>query len=209
MRQDELAGLVGLTVQAIRKIESESVQPREGTIMDIEQIFADRGIEFIDNQGVKLKPQSAEIVTFEGVEGFSKFYDFIYSYLKKHGGNICVGGVDESLFSKYRQNPEEHRLRMAELIKQRKDISMRILIQEGDYNFAASAYAEYRWQPKEYFSPTSFYAFGECLALISFANKPTPLVVLIKSGSFTEAYRHSFDLAWANAQVPPTINKRK
>jgi len=209
LRQDELAHLVGLTVQAIRKIESESVQPREGTITDIERIFTDKGIEFIDNQGVRVKPQSAEIITFEGINGFSKFYDFIYDYLQKHGGNVCVGGVDESLFSKYRQNPEEHRERMASLVKQRKNISMRILVEEGDYNFVASSYAEYRWQSKEYFSPTSFYAFGECLALISFTNDPPPLVILIKSTSFADAYRHSFDFAWSNAQEPPPAKKRK
>lgn len=209
LRQDELANLIGLTVQAIRKIEAESVQPREGTINDMVRIFTDKGVEFTDNQGVKLKPQSAEITTFEGVRGFSEFYDFVYEYLKKYGGDVCVGGVDESLFSKYRQNPEAHRERMAELVKQRGDISMRILIEEGDYNFAASTYASYRWQAKEYFSPTSFYSFGNCLALISFTNDPPPLVVLIRSAAFADAYRNSFELAWANAQVPPPPRSRK
>lgn len=204
--QEELANFAGLTKQGISKIEDGSVQPREGTIADIKRVFNDRGIEFTDNQGVRLKPHSME--TFEGREGFVTFFGLIHEHLQNHGGDVCVSGVDESLFVKYQGDfANLHMARMAELAKLRPDMKMRILIAEDDHNFVASHYASYRWQPKELFSPTAFYVFGDNLALISFSHDPAPLVILIQSAAFAEAYRHSFNLVWRSAQEP-TLKKK-
>ena len=86
---------------------------------------------------------------------------------------------------------------------------MKILVQEGDTHFIATQYAEYRWQDKDSFPPTSFYAFGECLALISFVHDPSPYVVLHRSGPFAEAYRRSFEIAWEKAKIPPKKDLHK
>lgn len=80
------------------------------------------------------------------------------------------------------------------------DVTVRILTTESYFNLG---WAAYKWQPKQSTVPTSFYAFGKCLALISFAHEPTPYVVLHKSGPFAEAYRHAFNIAWDNAEAPP------
>jgi hypothetical protein len=71
------------------------------------------------------------------------------------------------------------------------------------YFFNKSSWAQYRWQPEQSAAPTAFYAFGDCLALVSFDAEPSPYVVLHKSGPFAEAYRHAFNLAWKNGRVPP------
>lgn len=194
MSQDDLAEAAGLTPQAIRKIEGGDVQPREGTIADITRVFNERGLEFTENTGVRMKPTGIEVL--EGTRGFSEFYDIIYAHVSRYGGELCVSGVDECLFSKYHLTAKDHAVRMADLRKKRNDINMRILIQEGDYNFVASSYATYKWQEKENFSPTPFYVFGDYLALISFAHDPSPLVILIKSAAFSEAYRQSFNITW-------------
>lgn len=197
----DLAAKANLTRETVSKIENESVQPREGTIADIVRVFDENGLEFTDNSGVRLKPHSME--TFEGRDGFVRFFETIHEHLRTHGGDICVSGVDERLFVKYQGDfANVHMGRMAELAKQRPDLKMRILIAEDDYNFVASNYASYRWQPKELFSPTAFYVFGDCLALISFTHDPAPLVILIKSAAFAEAYRHSFNQVWTLAQDP-------
>ncbi|MDR3448819.1 MAG: helix-turn-helix transcriptional regulator [Alphaproteobacteria bacterium] len=204
LSQDELAKAANLTKQGISKIEDGSVQPRESTLADIVRVFSERGIEFTENQGVRLKPHSIE--TLEGRTGFTKFYGLMREHVATHGGDICVSGVDEKLFAKYRDDPEQHRTKMAELLKRQPTLKMRILVAEGDYNFTASSYADYRWQPRDSFSPTAFYVFGDCLALISFTHDPAPLVVLIKSAAFAESYRHAFNLAWASSHEPPPRN---
>ena len=200
MTQDQLATAAGLGRNTLNRTINDTASTKDDTLASIRRVLESRGVEFLENQGVRVKPHSME--TFEGREGFTRFYEVLHEHLRAHGGDICVSGADEKLFAKYRDNPEQHRQRMAELLKKQPDLKMRILVAEGDYNFTASNYATYKWQPKEHFSPTAFYVFGDCLALISFTNDPAPLVVLIKSAAFAEAYRHSFNMAWIMAREP-------
>lgn len=197
----DLAERAGMTRQTVSRIEADIVQPQEGTLAKLMQAFSEGGVEFTDNMGVRLKPQSVEVLS--DTEGFTRFYDFVYEEISRHGGMVCVSNVDERLFAKYRLNPEIHRERMRELCKSRGDIQMRILVEEGDYNFVASQYATYRWQHKSHFSKAAFYVFGSALALISFDHNPPPLIILIKSATFADAYRQAFDIAWSNAIIPP------
>jgi hypothetical protein len=141
--------------------------------------------------------------TFEGREGFVRFFETVHHYLETYGGEICVGGVDESLFVKYQGDyANQHMDKMLEITQKNSNINMRILIEEGDKNFVASHYATYKWLPKKYFLPTAMYVFGENLALISFTHDPAPLVILIQSAAFAEAYRHSFNMLWEMASNP-------
>lgn len=195
--QDDLAIAAGLTKQGISKIEDGSVQPREGTITDITRVFRDKGVEFTENQGVRLKPAGVEV--YEGVDRYDEFYDFLYEHLKKNGGDVCLSVLQERVLSKYRKDPSLHRRRMKELFD-RGAITFRILATESDFS---SSYATYRWQLPQSAAPTSFYAFGDCLALISFAHVTPPYVVVIQSSAITEAYRSAFDIAWAQAKETP------
>lgn len=197
-----LAEKAGLTRDTINKIEDDAVQPREGTLNDIRRAFDENGVEFTDGSGVRLKPEGVEVLT--GKDGFRRFYDFVYEHLRQHGGLVSVSGVNEKLFVKYQEDfADIHMDRMTDLVSARDDIMMRILVEEGDHNFVASTYAQYKWQSKEYFSPAPFYVFGDNLALISFAHDPAPLVVFIKSASLADAYRNAFELAWSQSSEPP------
>ena len=196
--QDELANAAGLTKQGISKIEDGSVQPRGGTIADIIRVFNERGIDFTENQGVRLKPTGVDI--YDGAEAFDDFYDFLYDHLKQNGGEVCLSIYDEDLPAKHRKNPELHRSRMKKLID-RGDVTFKILATKSD--FIAHGYVQFKWLPQQQPTPTGFYAFGDCLALLSFVNPRSPYIVLIKSGPIAEAYRQGFGIAWDNAQNPP------
>lgn len=201
-----LAQKAGLTKEAISRIESDKVRPHERTLVKILRAFNEAGVEFTPNTGVQLKPQNVEVL--EGTPGFACFYDYVYEYLSEFGGDVCISGVQEKLFIKYHgEYAAGHSRRMTDLVKKRGDLHMRVLVEEGDLDFSSSDYAAYRWQPKEHFSPASFYVFGDNIALISFAHDPAPLVVFIKSASLADAYKRSFDLAWEHAQVPPSFIK--
>jgi transcriptional regulator with XRE-family HTH domain len=195
-----LAEKAGLSRETISNIETSAVQARESTLGDIAKVFNKHGVEFTENQGVRFKANNIEV--FEGTDRFDEFYEFIYEYLKRYGGDVCIGSSDARLYAKYRKNPQLHRERMKDLVA-RGNVTFRILAAEGDHHLTAASYAQYRWQPKENFAPTSFYAFGDCLALVSFVHEPAPYVVLIKSGPFAEAYRQAFNIAWEKAIEPP------
>jgi hypothetical protein len=61
-------------------------------------------------------------------------------------------------------------------------------------------YADYRRPALPTSRPTSFYAFGDCLALISFVRDNPPYVVLIQSAPLAAAYRQHFEAVWKDAK---------
>jgi transcriptional regulator with XRE-family HTH domain len=199
----DLAEHVGMSRVSIQNIERGEAQPKAETIEKIVRAFADVGIEFIENEGLRRRQNGVEI--FEGQDRFNKFYDFLYDHLKQHGGDVCLSVVDEHLLAQYRKDPDIHRKRMKELVA-RGDVTFRVLATESDF---VSAYAQYKWQPRQSAAPTSFYAFGDCLALISFVHTTPPYVVVIQSAPLAEAYRQAFETAWTNAKPPQQINDGK
>lgn len=201
---DDLAKRVGMSRISIQNIERGDAHPKAETIEKIIRAFSDVGIEFTGNDGLRRRPQGIEI--FEGAERYQEFHDFLYNHLKHHGGDVCLNIYDESLLGKYRKSaPEAHRKFMKELVD-RGDVSLRILTTKSD--FCTYGYAQFKWQPKQSPSLTGFYAFGDCLALLSFVNETSPYVVVIQSPQLAEGYRYSFNMAWENAEPPPPQKAR-
>jgi transcriptional regulator with XRE-family HTH domain len=190
-----LAKKVGLSRNAILQIERGEFRGRPKTLEKIVQVFAKAGVEFTENEGVCRRPEGIE--TFEGHERFHAFSDFIYAHVKQYGGDICISAVDERLFQKYRREPEAHRARMKELVDSG-DVKVRILAEQSSFQ---SSYAEFRHSPHKSTVATSFYAFGQCFALISFTHANPPYVVMHKFSPFAETFRLLFNDAWDKAEV--------
>jgi hypothetical protein len=198
----ELGEASGVSEKTVYSVKIGASRPQPRVMAAIRKALEDSGIEFTEQDGVRRRAESLQVL--QGPEDFQEFYDIVFDHLKKYGGTVCVSGVDEKLFAKYQG--EQNRLhveRMDKLTKERDDIQVMILIREGDTNFAASSYASYRWQSRQSFSPTAFYVFGDCLALISFQSENAPKVILIRSAVFAEAYRRQFAEEWDRAKIPP------
>lgn len=204
---NELAAKAGLTRDTINRIEDGSVQPQKGTLADIIRVFNAHGVEFTDNFGVRLKPQGVEVLI--GQEGLQRFFNGVYEHSKQHGGTIMQLGIEEDMFwAMGKEFSNEHRKRMSDLVHQRKDIKVLAILCEGDTNFLASDYNEYRWIAKEMFSPVPFYIYGENLAIMNFQTIPKPTIILHKFPAITEAYRKQFDIFW-NISKEPDITAEK
>jgi transcriptional regulator with XRE-family HTH domain len=196
-----LAEKTGLTRDAISKIEDEAVQPRGGTLADIIRVFDEFGVEFTDNFGVRCKPQGVEVLV--GQEGLKTFFDNVYEYARKHGGTIVQYGLEEHFLSTLGgEYAKFHRTRMTELVEERRDIKVLAIVCEGDTNFVCSEYNEYRWMPKELFSPVLFYIYGECTAIMNFQTMPAPTIILMKFPMVTTACRKQFDIFWGMSREP-------
>jgi transcriptional regulator with XRE-family HTH domain len=191
-----LAELTGLSKESILNIERGTFRARPATMEKILRVFDDAEIEFTENEGVRRRPEGVEI--FVGHERFHEFTEFVYQHLVQYGGEVCISASDERLFLKYRKEPEVYRQRMKALVDTGR-VKVRILAEESNFN---SIFAEMRKSAQKGTAPTSFYAFGKCLALISFAHTPSPYVVLLKSGPFAEAYRQAFNESWGLAEIP-------
>lgn len=192
----DLAQKANLTRETISNIENGAVQARESTLNDIVRAFDKHGLEFTEHQGVRFKPNDIEV--YEGAERFEDFYTFMYEHLENSGGEVCLSCVNERLFAKHRKNIEAHRERMKKMAESGR-IHVRVMATESHFS---APWAEYRWQPEQSATPTAFYAFGNCLALISFDHVNPPYVVLHKSGPFAETYRSAFNSAWEKAAMP-------
>ncbi len=192
----DVADKIGVNLNNLLKVERGEVQPQRGTVSKIVNFFARHDIEFIEG-GARQRPRDVEI--FEGIERFEDFYAFMYDHLEELGGDVCLSAVNEKLFRKHRTNFEHHKQRMKELVDSGR-VTFRALATES---YFTKGYVEYRWQPAQSSAPTAFYAFGNCLALITFEHNPPPYVILIKSAPMAEAYRTAFNLAWNNASEPP------
>jgi transcriptional regulator with XRE-family HTH domain len=196
----ELSRRTGLSRETIANIESGRTQGREASLERIEKALSGAGVEFLPNHGVRLRPTGLEV--YEGVERFEDFYAFLYDQLKTHGGDVCLSVTDERLLAKYRKDPKLHYKRMQELHDSGVIKSFRILTNKS--NFANDyPYNTYKWQPDASISPTAFYTFTDCLALISFVHDEPPYVVVLQSAPLASSYRQAFDTAWIVAGEPP------
>lgn len=163
----------------------------------IAHVFDTEGIEFTPEDGVKRK--SLRTQTFHGQSGMIAFMGLVYKEARDHGGEFCVSNVDETLFTESfgKEEDEIYTKRMSEIKGQ---YSFKVLIKEGDTNFVASEYAEYRWIPKEQFQSVPFYVFGKSLAFLIFGEQTT--IHIIHNADIADAQRTQFNLAWENAKIP-------
>jgi len=187
----------------IRNIESATHQPQPGTMERIAHVFTEAGIEFLEHNGVRLKPAGVDALI--GQEGLQQFFDGVYDYARQHGGTIMQFGVDEQTFLTHlgAEFSQAYLRRMTNLSRERRDLKVLAIICEGDTHFLASDYNEYRWISKDVFQAVPFYICGETLAIMDFQTVPGPTVMLLKSRAITSAYRKQFEAFWKMAKIPP------
>ncbi len=200
--QHDLAERTGISSTSIGNIENGQTLPRESTLTALEKAFADAGIEFLPNDGMRRK--AGEVKVFTGRNGYMQFFEEVYKTITQSGINdVYVCNVDERKFAKWHGTMgEEHLSRMSQM----KDVHYSILSQEGDDYFPAADYAEYRWLPRALFSSVPFYVFGRKLGIIIFDSEPT--IIVLDYPAVTEAYKLQFMAMWNTAIIPATQTKK-
>lgn len=197
----DLAEKADIGQQAISKFENGETEPMSKTVQKLQRVLEDAGIEFLATGG--LQPRQDIIRSYKGRAGFIEFLTDVYETAKGGEGDICVSNVNEADFEYWLGDEDAaYTAKMAAL----KNVNFRILIQEGDKNFSAGSYAEYRWVPKEQFSAAPFYVYGDRFAMILFQKDVS--VYVIRNRDIAEAQRKQFNVAWENANIP-VIKKGK
>ncbi len=202
---DDWSKKTGLSSVGLSNIRTGTSQPQKKTMDTIIRVFEENGIEFI-HEGVRRKPTIFDILT--GSEGLQEFFNRVHEHASKNGGKIVMFGIDESLFIDIitPEFSQDYLARMTEVSQRRGDLEVLAIVCEGDTNFCASAYNEYRWISKDIFQAVLFYIYGETLAIMDFDTTPGPTIVLIKSLAITNAYRKQFQAFW-NMAYPPPVNE--
>lgn len=192
--QDDLVKASGLSKASIQNYEIGKTEPNSTSLYKIIDAFSVHGIEFIE-EGVRKKTLKTK--TYRGQRGFVDFMNLVYETARDEGGQFCVSNVDETIFTERlgQENDNEYTERMKSL---KTDYSFKILIKEGDTNFVASDYAEYKWIADNDFHSVPFYVFGDNLAFLIF-NEVTTIHV-INNPEIADAQRTQFNLAWETAK---------
>lgn len=193
--QQDLAQRTGISATSIGSIENGQTTPRESTLSTIRKTLENGGIEFIGKEGVRTR--TGDVRVFSGKEGFRDFYDDVYETLSAKRGIVYVSNVDEKEFLKFGADLLEPH---TERIKKLGGITYKILVKEGDKNFVASDYAQYRWIPKEQFTTVPFYIYGPKIAILMFNEEPT--IIVLNYASIADAFRIQFETNWLLAKQP-------
>lgn len=194
-KSEDLARESGLTRVTISKIESDLVQPQEKTTAAIMAAFDKYGVEFTEDEGVKIRRH--EIRVFSGCSGYRQFLDHIYSVVKD-GGNICQFNASDGVYLPHADEyVPPHLKRMSKI----QNLSARVLTVEGDYNFPAT-YCSYRWLRKSNKVLMPYYVYNDFIEMPIFYSDHNIEVMSIHSKQLAEKYTEQFNLFWDNAIIP-------
>jgi transcriptional regulator with XRE-family HTH domain len=85
LSREELAHKCGVTMITIRNIESEVVEPQGKTLANILTVFDKEGVEFQDDEGVRICKQ--KLKSYSGKAGYRQLLDHIYETVR-NGGRV-------------------------------------------------------------------------------------------------------------------------
>jgi transcriptional regulator with XRE-family HTH domain len=192
---EELAEKADLTTVTIRHIESDAVTPQEKTLANILTVFDLQGIEFGEDEGVKIRRQSVR--SYSGKAGYRQLLDHIYETLK-NGGRICQFNFGDMRYLSYADDfIAEHIKRMATI----EGLEARVLEREGDTEVPVS-YCQYRTLPKIYGGMAPYYLYNDFLVQSLFETGNKREFITIHSKLLTERYVKQFDLFWERGEAP-------
>jgi transcriptional regulator with XRE-family HTH domain len=196
--QDDLANASGLSIATIRKMELGHISPRGKTTSSFRRTFEDAGLEFIEPDGVRHRPD--EITVYQGSDGLHAFFDDVYATAKRRGGEILHVCASEDPYEEILG--DYHSSRMTEI---RDKVTVKCILTENPDNIFCSPYCEYRFISKHYVDSVPFYVYDNKYAAIIFGADPSPKVIVVQSPVMSRAFRCQFESMWDKATQ---LNKR-
>lgn len=194
--QSDLAERADLSQTGIARIENGTNFPNSSTLNKIRTAFENEGIEFINTNGVQRR--TSEVRTYQGHEGFIEFLNDVHKVVSNSNSSkeVFVNNVSEDLFLKWEKDfAHVHQARM-----EAASTRYKIIIKEGDKNYTASKYAEYRQIPADAFGAIAYYLYGNRTALIDFGQDNVHVYV-IHSDSIANFYKAEFNLIWGRSKT--------
>lgn len=208
LNQDEMASAAELTRANLSRILNGDATARDATLDRLRQVLEAHGVDFTSDEGVRVKSNSYE--TLLGPKGLQQFFNNVHAHAQQHGGTIVQFGVDEKQFLDHlgAEFSADYVKRMQQVSQDQKTLKVLAIICEGEADYLAPDYNEYRWISKQFFQAVPFYIYGDTLAIMDFQTVPSPTITLLKSRSITSAYRKQFDAFWHFAKVMPKQAKK-
>jgi len=198
---EELAEKAGLSRDTIFNIEKGTTQARRASLEQLARVFEDHGLEFLDNQGVRCRPEGMEILV--GEQGVGTFWDNVYVYAQKVGGVLRQNAIEDNIFfAAYDVIAKRHSQRMSSLKEKFDNLVVRVLMAQGVDDFQCPNYAQYRWFQNRQQISVPFYVYGDTVALFALDENSMTKIYQITSPLIAASYIKQFDGAWDAAALP-------
>ncbi len=201
--QEHLAHASTLSIATIRKLELGNISPRGKTNELIRKAFEDAGLEFIDPNGVRQRPD--EIAVFRGEEGSKGFFDDIYQTCLKARCDIVQVWPSAQPFLRMIGNYREYHAERMKAIADRYKI--RSILTE-DSEGLVSTYCEHRFLSRHFVDSVPFYVYGDKYAIIPCFQEDESKIIVIQSRMASQAFRRQFNSMWERATPVETLVKR-
>ena len=204
LNQQDLADALGIARKTILRIENEQSPGSTKTLASIQRFFEHRGLEFTPKEGVQRSESRLQIL--KGHQGFSDFLDDVYETSIAFGTSAQKAPV--YLSNVHHQNwvdwmgDDKWANHVRRMTDKRNVLDVRIIVKDGDLNFPASDYSQYKWIPETFFNKKSFYSYGDKLAFLDF-KKEDVHVTIMEHAEFAEGYRALFNIAWHHFAKTP------
>jgi DNA-binding XRE family transcriptional regulator len=192
--QGHVAEFLGIAANTLSKIESGQSDISMSRNAEIQRFYEREGIAFTEFDGVKWSKN--EVIIHKGKSGFQEFMDDVYKTMKSSGGEIFINNVDEREFIKWGEDKvTPHIERMSKI----KELSSKIIIEEGSTEIVQTPYVEYRQVPQASFGHVPLYIYGSNTALIVFSADNVEIFI-IKQPEVTGFFKKRFLVEWADAE---------
>lgn len=192
---EELVAKSGVNRITIRQIEADEVQPQEKTLSRIFAMFDRHGIEFLPEEGVKIRKQESR--TYSGKAGYRQFLDHVYETLQD-GGRIRQFNFGDLRYLPYEEGFVAEHLKRMSLID---GLDAKVLEVGGETEIPVG-YCEYRYLDKKFMDMAPWYLYGDYLTLSLFETGSKREFITVHSKLLAERYIKEFDIFWDMAELP-------
>lgn len=199
--QDDLANQSGLSVNTIRKLELGYISPRGRTSNAIRRAFENNGLEFLEPDGVRHRPE--DITIYQGLDGLQAFFDDVYHFARKNGGELlCVCASEKPYIG-----PTDCDIHIERMTKIKDTVSAKCILTGDDTKVYCTSYSEYRQLSKHYVNSVPFYVYDDKYAFFVFEADPSPKIIVTRSPVVSQAFRLQFYSMWDKATPLNAIDR--
>lgn len=193
LSRSEFSQEIGLNKSTFNSYFTGKASIPSGRLGEIQKWFEGAGIVFTEQGGVN--PNTSDILTYEGKQGFQAFMDDVYETAKQCGGDIYLFNSSPRLWHEWLGEEwyDMHSKRMRALGDK---INVKITVEEGDDVLILKT-AKHKCFPKGLYKNKIFYAYGSKLAFLDF-NEDKLRIIVMTQKEFSEIFRVLYDVAWDN-----------
>ncbi len=211
--QDDLAKATQLSVATIRKLELGYISPRLTTTSVIRLALEGAGLEFIEPEGVRRRPD--EITTYQGANGRIALLEDMYQTIKRIGGDIVLIETSEAALLQWQQ--ADACSCFERILELNTTTMINGLLTDVAEIPLSTPRLEYRFVSKHYVDPMPFCVYGDKFAMIVSGKGSETKILVMRSQSAAQASRRHFYSIWekatpfslAHAQGDKTVKIRR